>query len=169
MTGCFQRTKQIQTFASSKRRGLKFTEDKKERHHTELIGRLRAAVLGANDGMLSTSSLVLGVAATSATHRSVMVAGAMSMQAGEYVSVHSQADSEDADLALERTELRTNDKGGHKELSAIYLDRGLNPAIAQQVAEQLMAQDALGACSRRTRHRRQVSCASNPGFIGISR
>ena len=127
----------------------------KEQHHTGRIGWLRAAVLGANDGILSTSSLVLGVAAANATHRSVMltgiaglVAGAMSMAAGEYVSVYSQADSEDAELALERTELKTDNKGERKELSAIYVARGLDPALAKQVAEQLMAHDALGAHAR---------------------
>src|SRR5450631_3507842 len=127
-------------------------EGKKELHHTGRIGWLRAAVLGANDGILSTSSLVLGVAAANATHRSVMltgiaglVAGAMSMAAGEYVSVHSQADSEEAELALERTELRTDNKGEHKELTAIYVARGLDSALAKQVAQQLMAHDALGA------------------------
>jgi VIT1/CCC1 family predicted Fe2+/Mn2+ transporter len=130
-------------------------EGKKEQHHTERIGWLRAAVLGANDGILSTSSLVLGVAAANATHRSVMltgiaglVAGAMSMAAGEYVSVHSQADSEEAELALERTELKTDSKGEHKELSAIYEARGLDPALSKQVAEQLMTHDALGAHAR---------------------
>ncbi len=130
-------------------------EVRNEQHHTERIGWLRAAVLGANDGILSTSSLVLGVAAANATHRSVMltgiaglVAGAMSMAAGEYVSVHSQADSEEAELALERTELKTDGKGEHKELSAIYEARGLDPALAKQVAEQLMTHDALGAHAR---------------------
>ena len=130
-------------------------EVRNEQHHTERIGWLRAAVLGANDGILSTSSLVLGVAAANATHRSVMltgiaglVAGAMSMAAGEYVSVHSQADSEEAELALERTELKTDSKGEHKELSAIYEARGLDPALAKQVAEQLMTHDALGAHAR---------------------
>jgi VIT1/CCC1 family predicted Fe2+/Mn2+ transporter len=130
-------------------------EGKKELHHTGRIGWLRAAVLGANDGILSTSSLVLGVAAANATHRSVMltgiaglVAGAMSMAAGEYVSVHSQADSEEAELALERTELKTDNRGERKELAAIYVTRGLDPALAKQVAEQLMAHDALGAHAR---------------------
>jgi len=130
-------------------------EGKKERHHTGRIGWLRAAVLGANDGILSTSSLVLGVAAANSTHRSVMltgiaglVAGAMSMATGEYVSVHSQADSEEAELALERTELRTDNKGEHKELTAIYVARGLDHALAKQVAEQLMAHNALGAHAR---------------------
>ena len=111
--------------------------------------------MGANDGILSTASLVLGVAAAHATHSNVMVAGvaglvagAMSMAAGEYVSVHSQADTEKADLELERAELKTDDEGEHKELMAIYIARGLKPALARQVAEQLMAHDALGAHAR---------------------
>jgi VIT1/CCC1 family predicted Fe2+/Mn2+ transporter len=127
----------------------------KEQHRTERVGWLRAAVLGANDGILSTSSLVLGVAAAHGTHRNVMVAGiaalfagAMSMAAGEYVSVHSQADTEQADLALEREELRTDDLGEHKELAGIYVARGLDPSLAKQVAEQLMAHDAIGAHAR---------------------
>jgi VIT1/CCC1 family predicted Fe2+/Mn2+ transporter len=116
---------------------------------------LRAAVLGANDGILSTASLVLGVAAAHGTHRSILiagvaglVAGAMSMAAGEYVSVHSQADTEKADLQLERAELKTDNVGEHKELAAIYVARGLAPALAKQVAQQLMAHDALGAHAR---------------------
>src|ERR1035437_1930807 len=128
---------------------------KKELHHTERFGWLRAAVLGANDGILSTSSLVLGVAAAHGTHHSVLVAGtaglvagAMSMAAGEYVSVHSQADTEEAELALERTELKTDNKGEHKELAAIYVSRGLAPPLAKQVAQQLMAKDELGAHAR---------------------
>ncbi len=127
----------------------------RERHRTERIGWLRAAVLGANDGIVSTSSLVLGVAAAHATHSNVMiagvaglVAGAMSMAAGEYVSVHSQADTEKAELELERVELKTDNKGEHKELTAIYVARGLDPALAKQVAEQLMVHDALGAHAR---------------------
>jgi VIT1/CCC1 family predicted Fe2+/Mn2+ transporter len=127
----------------------------KERHRTERIGWLRAAVLGANDGILSTSSLVLGVAAAHATHSNViiagvagLVAGAMSMAAGEYVSVHSQADTEQADLTLERAELKADDKGEHKELAAIYVARGLDPSLAKQVAQQLMTHDALGAHAR---------------------
>jgi VIT1/CCC1 family predicted Fe2+/Mn2+ transporter len=126
-----------------------------ERHRTGRIGWLRAAVLGANDGILSTSSLLLGVAAAHATHRNVLitgvaglVAGAMSMAAGEYVSVHSQADTEQADLALERAELKADDKGEHKELMAIYVGRGLDPPLAKKVADQLMAHDALGAHAR---------------------
>lgn len=131
------------------------TPPKMERHRTERVGWLRAAVLGANDGILSTSSLVLGVAAAHGNHRNVLVAGvaalvagAMSMAAGEYVSVHSQADTEAADLKLEREELRTDDQGEHKELEAIYIDRGLDPTLARQVAEQLMAHDALGTHAR---------------------
>jgi VIT1/CCC1 family predicted Fe2+/Mn2+ transporter len=126
-----------------------------ERHRTKRIGWLRAAVLGANDGILSTSSLMLGVAAAHATHGNVLVAGvaglvagAMSMAAGEYVSVHSQADTEKADLALERAELKADNKGEHKELAAIYVARGLKPALAKEVAEQLMSHDALGAHAR---------------------
>ncbi|HLZ42003.1 MAG TPA: VIT family protein [Candidatus Sulfotelmatobacter sp.] len=126
-----------------------------ERHRTERIGWLRAAVLGANDGILSTSSLMLGVASAHATHGSVLVAGvaglvagAMSMAAGEYVSVHSQADTEKADLKLERAELKADNKGEHKELAAIYVARGLDPALAKQVAQQLMLHDAIGAHAR---------------------
>ena len=127
----------------------------RERHRIERVGWLRAAVLGANDGILSTASLVLGVAAAHASHSNVLVAGvaglvagAMSMAAGEYVSVHSQADTEKAELELERTELKTDSKGEHKELAAIYVARGLEPALAKQVAAQLMAHDALGAHAR---------------------
>jgi vacuolar iron transporter family protein len=127
----------------------------RERHRSERAGWLRAAVLGANDGILSTASLVLGVAAAHATHSNVvvagaagLVAGAMSMAAGEYVSVHSQADIEQADLQLERTELKTDNEGEHKELTAIYVARGLDLMLAKQVAEQLMAHDALGAHAR---------------------
>ena len=112
-------------------------------------------MLGANDGILSTSSLVLGVAAAHATHSNVLVAGiaglvagAMSMAAGEYVSVHSQADTEEAELNLERTELKEDNKGEQRELSAIYVARGLEPSLAKQVAEQLMNHDALGAHAR---------------------
>jgi VIT1/CCC1 family predicted Fe2+/Mn2+ transporter len=111
--------------------------------------------LGANDGILSTASLVLGVAAAHATHSNVvvagvagLVAGSMSMAAGEYVSVHSQADLEQADLKLERAELKADDAGEHKELAAIYVARGLDSTLARQVAEQLMAHDALGAHAR---------------------
>jgi len=127
----------------------------KEKHKVDRIGWLRAAVLGANDGILSTASLVLGVATSHAAHSSVLVAGvaglvagAMSMAAGEYVSVHSQADTERADLDLERKELKTDNKGEHRELAAIYEARGLDAKLAKQVAEQLMAKDALGAHAR---------------------
>ncbi len=123
-----------------------------ERHRTERIGWLRAAVLGANDGIVSTASLVLGVAAAHATHSSILVAGvaglvagAMSMAAGEYVSVHSQADTEKADIERERQELKTDDAGERKELAAIYVGRGIEPALAKQVADQLMAHDGLGS------------------------
>jgi VIT1/CCC1 family predicted Fe2+/Mn2+ transporter len=126
-----------------------------ERHRTDRIGWLRAAVLGANDGIVSTASLVVGVAAASADHRGVLmtgvaglVAGAMSMAAGEYVSVHSQADTEQADLARERAELEADPAAEQRELTTIYVGRGLEPALAQQVAGQLMAHDALGAHAR---------------------
>jgi len=126
-----------------------------ERHRTDRIGWLRAAVLGANDGIVSTASLVLGVAAAHATHSDVMVAGiaglvagAMSMAAGEYVSVRSQADSEGAALNVERTELAADDQAERRELAAIYVGRGVDPVLAKQVAEQLMAHDALGAHAR---------------------
>ena len=126
-----------------------------ERHRTASSGWLRAAVLGANDGVLSTSSLVLGVAAAHGSHGGILVAGvsglvagAMSMAAGEYVSVHSQADTEGADLARERGELRADIVGERAELAAIYVSRGLDPKLAGQVALQLMAHDALGAHAR---------------------
>lgn len=128
---------------------------RRERHRTERSGWLRAAVLGANDGLLSTASLVLGVTAAHATHGNILVAGvaglvagAMSMAAGEYVSVHSQADTEQADLDQERQELKADDQGEHKELAAIYVARGLTPSLAKQVARQLMAHDALDAHAR---------------------
>jgi vacuolar iron transporter family protein len=127
----------------------------RERHSTSRIGWLRAAVLGANDGIVSTASLVLGVAAASATHADIivaaiaaLVAGAMSMAAGEYVSVHSQADAEKADLERERRELRTDAPGELNELTAIYVRRGLEQKLAREVAKQLMAHDALGAHAR---------------------
>jgi VIT1/CCC1 family predicted Fe2+/Mn2+ transporter len=126
-----------------------------ERHRTGKAGWLRAAVLGADDGILSTASLVLGIAAAHGTRSNLLiagiaglVAGAMSMAAGEYVSVRSQADAEEADLSLERTELRTDAKAEQRELAAIYVGRGLEPALAEQVASQLMAHDALGAHAR---------------------
>ena len=126
-----------------------------ERHRTQRIGWLRAAVLGANDGIVSTASLLVGVAAAGAGSSAILmtgvaglVAGAMSMAAGEYVSVHSQADTEKADLARERGELAADSPAEQRELKAIYVARGLEPALAQQVAEQLMAHDALGAHAR---------------------
>lgn len=126
-----------------------------ERHRTQHIGWLRAAVLGANDGIVSTASLVIGVAAANASVGSILVAGtaglvagAMSMAAGEYVSVSSQSDTENADLDRERRELATDLPHEREELTAIYVRRGLDPALAQQVSDQLMAHDALGAHAR---------------------
>jgi len=126
-----------------------------ERHRTYRIGWLRAAVLGANDGIVSTASLVVGVAAASDNHHNILVAGiaglaagAMSMAAGEYVSVHSQSDTEKADLSRERAELEADPVAEKSELTAIYVARGLEPNLAQQVSEQLMARDALGAHAR---------------------
>jgi len=126
-----------------------------EGHRTEHIGWLRAAVLGANDGLISTASLIVGVAASGTGRSAVlvagvagMVAGAMSMAAGEYVSVSSQADTENADLARERHELATMPEAELRELAGIYEARGLTPALAMQVAEQLTAHDALGAHAR---------------------
>ena len=123
-----------------------------ENHLLDRIGWLRAAVLGANDGIVSTSSLVIGVAAAGASPSAVMltgtaglVAGAMSMAAGEYVSVSSQADAESADIAKEKAELATNPAFEREELTAIYQSRGLDRALAEQVADQLMAKDALKA------------------------
>jgi VIT1/CCC1 family predicted Fe2+/Mn2+ transporter len=126
-----------------------------EEHRTHRIGWLRAAVLGANDGIVSTSSLIVGVAASDATRASIwvagvagLVAGAMSMAAGEFVSVSSQSDTEGADLARERDELAADGPYEHEELAKIYVGRGLDPALARQVAEQLMAKDALAAHAR---------------------
>ncbi len=126
-----------------------------EKHRSDRIGWLRAAVLGANDGIVSTASLIVGVAsAHTSTHDITitavagLVAGAMSMAAGEYVSVSSQADTEEADLAQERYELKYDWKHEHKELAEIYEKRGLDPVLAKAVATQLMAFDALGAHSR---------------------
>ncbi len=126
-----------------------------ERHRSDRIGWLRAAVLGANDGIVSTASLLLGVVAANADHGTVvltgvagLVAGAMSMAAGEYVSVHSQADVEKADLSREKLELANAPDAELLELAAIYVGRGLDPALAQQVARQLTQHDALGAHAR---------------------
>jgi VIT1/CCC1 family predicted Fe2+/Mn2+ transporter len=126
-----------------------------ERHLVTRIGWLRAAVLGANDGIVSTASLIVGVASAAATQNDVLiagiaglVAGAMSMAAGEYVSVSSQSDTEQADLARERAELKSQPKAELQELSQIYVKRGVHPDVALKVAEQLMAKDALGAHAR---------------------
>lgn len=127
----------------------------REHHRTDRIGWLRAAVLGANDGIVSTASLVLGVAAANAEHSSILiagiaglVAGSMSMAAGEYVSVHSQADTEKADLEREKKELALSPEHELEELTGIYVNRGLDKELARQVAEQLTAHDALGAHAR---------------------
>ena len=127
----------------------------RERHLVDRIGWLRAAVLGANDGIVSTASLIVGVAAAATGRSEVLlagaaglVAGAMSMAAGEYVSVSSQADTEGADLARERAELASDPEFERRELAAVYQRRGLDPATADKVADQLMAKDALGAHAR---------------------
>jgi VIT1/CCC1 family predicted Fe2+/Mn2+ transporter len=126
-----------------------------ERHFSQRIGWLRAAVLGANDGIVSTASLIVGVAAASEDQGPVLiagiaglVAGAMSMAAGEYVSVSSQADTEAADLARERDELESNEPYEREELARIYMERGLDAALAREVAAQLMTHDALAAHAR---------------------
>jgi len=137
------------------RKRFKIPAQGKQINRIGAIGLLRAAVLGANDGILSTSSLLIGVAAAHGTHRSVLVAGiaglvsgGMSMAASEYVSVHSQADTEEAELALERTKLRKDSAGERQALAAIYEARGLDPLLAKQVALQLIAYDELGAYAR---------------------
>lgn len=126
-----------------------------EVHRGARVGWLRAGTLGANDGLISTSSLVVGVASAEPTHAAILlaavaglVAGALSMAAGEYVSVSTQGDTEEADLSLERRELATSPEAEHAELAAIYQARGLSPDLAIQVADQLMARDALGAHAR---------------------
>ena len=126
-----------------------------ERHLVQRIGWLRAAVLGANDGIVSTASLIVGVAVAAATKSEVLlagtaglVAGAMSMAAGEYVSVSSQADTEHADLAREREELRTDPAGEERELTAIYVKRGLDPELAKRVTQELMQKNALATHAR---------------------
>jgi VIT1/CCC1 family predicted Fe2+/Mn2+ transporter len=127
----------------------------KETHLVARIGWLRAAVLGANDGIISTASLILGVASAAANGNQALVAGvaglvagAMSMAAGEYVSVSSQSDTENADLARETKELASDPEHEAEELAQIYVDRGVEPGLARQIANQLMTQDALGAHSR---------------------
>jgi VIT1/CCC1 family predicted Fe2+/Mn2+ transporter len=126
-----------------------------ETHRSHRVGWLRAAVLGANDGIVSTASLIIGVAAASSTHKGILlagvsglVAGAMSMAAGEYVSVSSQSDTENADLAIEKKSLEQDVEFAKEELAIIYERRGLESALAKQVAEQLMAHDALGTHAR---------------------
>jgi VIT1/CCC1 family predicted Fe2+/Mn2+ transporter len=126
-----------------------------EHHRSHRTGWLRASVLGANDGVVSTASLILGVAAAHADHNAIvtagvaaLAAGAMSMAAGEYVSVRSQADTEQADLKIERIGLEEDEHSEREELAAIYVERGLDTDLAQKVAEQLMAHDALGAHAR---------------------
>ena len=126
-----------------------------ERHFVDRVGWLRAGVLGANDGILSTASLILGVASAAPSHSGIvlagvsgLVAGAMSMAAGEFVSVSSQADSERADITRERKELETDRPGETEELAKIYRDRGLDEGLAREVAHKLMAKDALGAHTR---------------------
>ncbi|HQT46601.1 MAG: hypothetical protein B7X08_04110 [Acidocella sp. 20-63-7] len=127
----------------------------REIHRSSQTGWLRASVLGANDGILSTASLILGVAAAHGTHHNILIAGlsglgagAMAMAAGEYVSVHSQADTEAADLAVEHREHLADRDAEHEELAEIYVRRGLDPALAALVAEQLMEHDAIGAHAR---------------------
>jgi VIT1/CCC1 family predicted Fe2+/Mn2+ transporter len=127
----------------------------KEHHRTARVGWLRAAVLGANDGIVSTAALIVGVAAAGTEPRTILLsglagllAGAMSMAAGEYVSVHTQADAENADLKQERAELRESPEAELRELASIYVGRGLDPALAKRVAEQLTAHDALAAHAR---------------------
>ncbi|MDO6539073.1 VIT family protein [Alteromonas stellipolaris] len=126
-----------------------------EIHRSQRVGWLRAAVLGANDGIVSTASLIIGVAAASTSHDGILlagaaglVAGAMSMAAGEYVSVSSQSDTENADLAIEKKSLEQNFESEKEELAKIYERRGLKPTLAEQVAEELMSYDALGAHAR---------------------
>lgn len=127
----------------------------KEKHNIEKIGSLRAAVLGANDGIISTASLILGVASAHAAHHNMMLtgvagltAGAMAMATGEYVSVHSQADTEKAAIAKERQEIEEDFQSEERELAAIYVGRGLDLQLARQVAQKLMAHDAIGAHAR---------------------
>jgi VIT1/CCC1 family predicted Fe2+/Mn2+ transporter len=126
-----------------------------EFHRSDRIGWLRAAVLGANDGIVSTASLLIGVAAANAGRSEILVAGiaglvagSMSMAAGEYVSVYAQADTEKADIAREKRELEEDDEGERAELTGIYISRGLEPSLAKEVADQLMAHDALAAHAR---------------------
>jgi VIT1/CCC1 family predicted Fe2+/Mn2+ transporter len=134
---------------------MRFSKFMTEQHHSNRIGWLRAAVLGANDGIISTASLIVGIASAHTPHHSILIAGvagliagSMSMAAGEYVSVSSQLDTEKADIERERIELENNLEYEHEELANIYIARGLQAGLAKQVAEQLMAHDALGAHAR---------------------
>lgn len=152
--------------ASPARKQEDRTPRHKEKHRTLRIGWLRAAVLGANDGIVSTASLIVGVAAAEPARASVIIAGmagamagAMSMAAGEYVSVSSQADTEHAELERERTELAADRELEQAELTAIYVERGLDEELAKRVAEQLMARDALGAHARDELGISQISIA----------
>ena len=145
-----------------------------EHHLVERIGWLRAAVLGANDGILSTASLIVGVAAAAATKNAVLVAGvaglvagAMSMATGEYVSVSSQSDTERADLARERIELRDNVEFEKEELTQIYVKRGVEPSLARKVAEQLMAKDALTTHAREELGISEITTAPGAGRIDV--
>lgn len=149
----------------------------REQHRAQSTGWLRPAVLGANDGILSTASLVLGVAAAHGIRSNVLiagvaglVAGAMSTASGEYVSVHSQADTEHADIDCEIAELKADDRGEHEELAEIYVGRGLDPALAKQIADQPMARDAIGAPRpRRIGRNRKSQGSSNSGGVGVGR
>ena len=145
-----------------------------ESHLVKRIGWLRAAVLGANDGIVSTASLIVGVAAAAASRGEVMVAGvaglvagAMSMAAGEYVSVSSQSDTERADLARERAELATDPELELDELATIYANRGVEPALSRQVAQQLMAKDALGAHARDELGISEITVANRAGRVDL--
>ena len=147
-----------------------------EAHKAHRVGWLRASVLGANDGIVSTASLIIGVAAASATRESILlagvaglVAGAMSMAAGEYVSVSSQADTENADLALEQTSLEENYEYEQQELTEIYADRGVEPVLARQVAEVDGARCARSARTRRDRHLGNQCCPPGSGGAVLRR
>ena len=146
-----------------------------EHHHNDRVGWLRAAVLGANDGIVSTASLVLGVAAAGADHRTILltslsglIAGAMSMASGEFVSVHSQEDTEKADLAREQAELKANPQAEQRELAGLYAARGLDRALADKVASRLMARDPLGAHARDELGLSEVTAAAGAGRAGVN-
>jgi VIT family protein len=145
-----------------------------ESHYVNRSGWLRAAVLGANDGIISTASLIMGVAAAGATRGEILTAavagwaaGAMSMAAGEYVSVSSQADSESADLAREQRALSERPAEEKQELARLYEDRGVKPGLARRVAGQLMAKCARRPCARRTRPERRRSAQADPGRLRV--